>query len=106
MKINIYYRHAVTNNSGRYRPLWFSYEKCFENLLRTIEGYDNISLTLAMDGDINQDFTKNYQDKFTLFSTDYKSSLLSYRALLKYIKEQPMESNELIYFIRSVKLVK
>ena len=101
MKINIYYRHAVTNNSGRYRPSWFSYEKCFKNLLRTIEGYDNINLTLAMDGDINQDFTKNYQDKFTLFSTNYKSSLFSYRALLEYIKEQPMESDELIYFLEN-----
>ena len=101
MKINIYYRHAVTNNSGRYRPSWFSYEKCFKNLLRTIEGYDNINLTLAMDGDINQDFTKNYQDKFTLFSTNYKSSLFSYRALLKHIKEQPMESDELIYFLEN-----
>jgi hypothetical protein len=101
MKINIYYRHAVTNNSGRYRPSWFSYEECFKNLLRTIKGYDNINLTLAMDGDINQDFTKNYQDKFTLFSTNYKSSLFSYRALLKYIKEQPMESDELIYFLEN-----
>jgi hypothetical protein len=101
MKINIYYRHAVTNNSGRYRPSWFSYEKCFKNLLRTIEGYDNINLTLAMDGDINQDFTKNYQDKFTLFSTNYKSSLFSYRALLEHIKEQSMESDELIYFLEN-----
>jgi hypothetical protein len=54
-----------------------------------------------MDGDINQDFTKNYQDKFTLFSTNYKSSLFSYRALLEYIKEQPMESDELIYFLEN-----
>ena len=101
MKIHIYYRHAVTNNPGRYRPHWFSYENCFKNLLHTIEKYDNIDLTLALDGDINQDFTKNYQDKFSLFSTNYRSSLLSYRALLEYIKEQPMESDELIYFLEN-----
>jgi hypothetical protein len=101
MKIHIYYRHAVTNNSGRYRPSWFSYEKCFKNLLKTIEGYNNINLTLAMDGDINQDFIKNYQNKFTLFSTNYKSSLLSYRALLNYIREQHMEHDELIYFLEN-----
>jgi hypothetical protein len=101
MRINIYYRHASINNIGRQRPYWFNYESCFKNLLTTIEKYDNINLTLALDGDINQDFTKNYQDKFTLFSTNYQSSLLSYRALLEHIKEQPMESNELIYFLEN-----
>jgi hypothetical protein len=58
-------------------------------------------LTLALDGDINQDFTKNYQNKFTLFSTNYQSSLLSYRALLEYIKEQPMEPTDLIYYLEN-----
>jgi hypothetical protein len=101
MKIHIYYRHTSNNNLNHNRPLWFSYEKCFQNLLKTIEGYKNISLTLALDGNIDDDFTKNYQDKFTLFPTNYKSSLLSYRALLEYIKEQPMESNELIYFLEN-----
>lgn len=101
MKIHIYYRHAVVNSVGRYRPDWFNYEHCFKNFLQTIDGYDNINLTLALDGDINLDFTKNYQDKFTLFSTNYKSSLLSYRALLEYIKEQPMEPDDLIYFIEN-----
>jgi hypothetical protein len=101
MKINIYYRHAVNNHHDRWRPSGFNYENCFKNFLQTIENYDNINLTLALDGDINQDFTKKYQDKFTLFSTNYGSSLLSYRALLEYIKEQPMESNELIYFIEN-----
>jgi hypothetical protein len=101
IKIHIYYRHAVTNILGRSRPQWFSYENCFKNLLSTIEKYDNINLTLALDGDINQDFTKNYQDKFTLFPTNHGSSLLSYRTLLGYIKEQFMESNELIYFLEN-----
>jgi len=101
MKIHIYYRHSTINSPGRFRPSWFNYEKCFKNLLHTIEGYDDINLTLALDGDISQDFTKNYQDKFTLFSTDCKSSLFSYRSLLEYIKEQHMESNELIYFLEN-----
>jgi hypothetical protein len=101
MKIHIYYRHASENRINPYRPKWFSYEKCFQNLLKTIEGYDFINLTLSIDGDINQDFTRNYKDKFTLFSTNYQSSLLSYRDLLKYIKEQPMEPNDLIYFLEN-----
>jgi hypothetical protein len=101
MKINIYYRHAAINNINQYRPTWFSYESCFKNLLKTIDRYDNINLTLAIDGDVREDFIKNYQDKFTLFHTNYKSSLLSYRALLEHIKKQPMQSNELIYFLEN-----
>jgi len=101
MTIHIYYRHTVNNNVNNFRPSWFSYENCFTNLLQTIEGHNNIKLTLALDGDINQDFTKNYQNKFTLFSTNYQSSLLSYRALLEYIKEQPMEPTDLIYYLEN-----
>jgi len=101
MKIHIYYRHASNNNLNHSRPLWFSYEKCFQNLLKTVEGYENISLTLALDGNIDDDFTKNYQDKFTLFSTNHKSSLLSYRDLLSYVKDQKMENNDLIYFLEN-----
>lgn len=101
MKIYIYYRHASENRNNPYRPKWFSYEKCFQNLLKTIDKYDFIDLTLSIDGDINQDFTKNYQDKFTLFSTNHRSSLLSYRDLLLYVKDQKMENNDLIYFLEN-----
>lgn len=101
MKIYIYYRHASGNTIGKARPYWFSYEKCFENLLKTIEGQDNIYLTLAMDGDLTTDFTNKYKDKYTLFQTNYKSSLLSWRDLLQHVKNQSMEENDLIYWLEN-----
>lgn len=101
MKIHIYYRHAVINNFGRCRPIWFEYEACFKNLLKTIEKHRNIRLTLALDGDINKDFTRNYQDKFNLFTTNFKSSLLSYRALLEYTKKQHIKSTDIIYYLEN-----
>ena len=101
MKIYIYYRHAVNNSPGRQRPSWFNYENCFKNFLNTIGGYSNVNLTLALDGDINQDFTKNYQDKFTLFQTNNGSSLQSWRDLLEYVKNQPMEPEDLIYWVEN-----
>ena len=54
MKIHIYYRHA-SNCIVKNRPSWFSFEKCWVNFLKTIEGKDNINLTLALDGNIEDD---------------------------------------------------
>jgi hypothetical protein len=101
MKIHIYYRHASSNTVLQSRPNWFSYESCFQNLLNTISEYDNVYLTLALDGDITYDFTKNYQQHFSLFQTNYQSSLYSYRALLEFIKTQNIESGDLIYFLEN-----
>jgi hypothetical protein len=101
MKIHIYYRHTSNNILNNTRPHWFSYEKCFENLLKTIQGYDNIHLTLAMDGEITSDFAYNYKDKYTLFQTHNNSSLKSFRDLMEYVKKQPMESNDLIYWLEN-----
>jgi Txe/YoeB family toxin of Txe-Axe toxin-antitoxin module len=101
MKIHIYYRHTSNNVANPFRPQWFSYEKCFENLLKTIEGYDNIHLTLAMDGENVLDFTHKYKDKYTLFQTHNNSSLKSFKDLIEYVKEQPMESNDLIYWLEN-----
>jgi hypothetical protein len=101
MKIHIYYRHA-SNCVVRNRPSWFAFESCWRNLLKTIEGKDNINLTLALDGDIDSDFTKHYKNKFELFSTNHNSSLLSYRDLLAYIKDRKdIEPNDLIYFLEN-----
>ena len=101
MNIYIYYRHASNNKTTPGRPIWFNYENCFKNLLKTIQGRDNVKLTLALDGDISQDFCNNYQNKFELFSTNYKSSLLSYRSLLSYVKTKEMNPTDLIYFLEN-----
>jgi len=100
MKIYIYYRHT-SNHIVRNRPSWFSFENCWKNLLNTTYKKENINITLALDGDINNDFTKNYKDRFTLFPTDYNSSLISYRELLKYIKGIKMDKDDLIYFVEN-----
>lgn len=101
MNIYIYYRHTTNTQTSSDRPSWFNHEYCFKNLLKTIADNDNIHLTLALDGDIKSDFTKNYANHFKLFQTNYNSSLQSYRALLEYIKTEPIESNDLIYFLEN-----
>ena len=37
MKLHIFYRHYnIKNTDNRNRPSWFDYEKCYDNLLSTI----------------------------------------------------------------------
>ncbi len=101
MKIHIYYRHAAVNDLGRYRPSWFNYEKCFLNLLKTIEGYNNVYLTVVMDGYDPTNFIYKYKDQYELFQTNKNSSLSSWRDLLAYVKEQSMAPDELIYWVEN-----
>lgn len=63
--IHIYYRTTINNKPNNLRPEWFSYEKCFKNLLDTIN--DNCRLTIVFDGDslsYNSSFFKKYEEKY------------------------------------------
>jgi hypothetical protein len=56
MKIHIFYRHFnIQGNDFKNRPNWFDFERCFVNLLSTIEN-KNIDLHVIMDGEINSNF--------------------------------------------------
>jgi|TARA_R110000787_G_scaffold108863_4_gene217295 hypothetical protein len=101
MNIHLYYRHS-SHSIVKNRPKWFSFKSCWDNLLGTVKGKENIKLTLALDGNIEDDFTKDYRDKFQLFSTNHGSSLLSYRDLLLNIKNNnTIQPNDLIYFLEN-----
>ena len=64
MKINIFYSHYnIAGTDYKFRPYWFDYEKCFVNLLNTIEGKNNVSLHVMMDGKIENNWIKKYKDK-------------------------------------------
>ncbi len=101
MNIYIYYRHADSKTVLSERPEWFDYEKCFKNLLTTIHGYDNVTLTIVMDGPYEDNFIKYYHSQYEFFTTNYRNSLLSYRALLEHIKKQQHQPSDLIYFLEN-----
>ncbi len=90
MKVHIFYRHYNSSNeslNGKeieatefrntktgeaiiadFRPKGFSFEKCWINLLQTVEGRDDVNINLIMDGDIDYSFMSKYKNKFTLHS--------------------------------------
>lgn len=102
MKIHILYRHYNVQGSGnKYnRPLWFNYEKCFVNLLNTIEG-KNVDLHVIMDGDFESNFISKYKDKYILHTINSGSDYGSYLETYKYIKTLDIKESDLIYFLEN-----
>jgi hypothetical protein len=100
-KIHIFYRHYnVEGTDFRGRPHWFDFEKCFVNLLNTIEG-KNVDLHLIMDGSVDNNFIKKYKDKYTLYSIKAGSDYGSYLETYKYIKTLNLNDNDLICFLEN-----
>ena len=63
--IHIFYSHYNVEGTGqKSRPAWFDYEKCFINLLNSIEDKPHITIHLIMDGKIDDNWIKKYQDKY------------------------------------------
>jgi len=101
MKIHILYRHYNVKGSGNtLRPSWFDYEKCFVNLLNTIEG-KNVDLHVIMDGDSTGNFIENYKNKYTLHSINVGGDYNSYLETYEYIKTLNIDDNDLIYFLEN-----
>jgi len=81
-KLHIYHRHvhskadSTSRDPNKVRPIWFSYEACFRNLLLTIlqdpDGSE-VSVTLMFDGHIS-DFVNDFSSRY-FFRQDTKIDL-------------------------------
>jgi len=101
MKIHIFYRHYnVSGTDNRSRPKWFDFEKCFVNLLNTIQN-KNVELHVVFDGDINSNFIGKYQDKFTTHLIKAGNDQLSFFQTWEIAKSISMEQTDLVYFIEN-----
>lgn len=94
-KIHIFYRHTEKNKINNGRPEWFNYEKCFVNLLRTIENYrDRITLTVIMDGEISENFIEKYREKYDLHSMKFYDAIKSHLGLIHYLRDNKSKFND------------
>jgi hypothetical protein len=101
MKIHIFYRHYnVSGTDNRSRPKWFNFEKCFVNLLKTIQN-KNVELHVVFDGDIDSNFIGKYQDKFTTHLIKAGNDQSSFFQTWEIAKSIPMEQTDLVYFIEN-----
>lgn len=101
MKIHIFYRHYnVHGTDGKNRPFWFDFEKCFLNLLKTIDG-ENISLHVVMDGEVEDNFIYKYKEKYTLHIIKAGNDQESFWQTWKIARNLSMDNNDLIYFLEN-----
>jgi hypothetical protein len=118
-KLHIFYRHvhmtqnATSRDRGKkQRPEWFSHEKCFCNLLETLEHSplsSNVSLTVIYDGneaDFHTDFIYRRcatQTKFktTVIVDKAGSNMKSWLVALDQVKKTPMANSDIIYFLEN-----
>lgn len=101
MKIHILYRHFNTEgNDYRGRPNWFDFEKCFKNLLKTIQG-KNVDLHLIMDGDVTTNFINNYKDSYTLHTIKAGKDQISFNKTWEIAKTLNIKEKDLIYFLEN-----
>ena len=103
MKIHIFYRHYNTeknNKHNKVRPEWFSYEKCFINLLNSIKNH-NVDLHVVFDGDYEDNFIKKYYTYFTLHEINEGTDIGSFFKTFEIIKKQNIPDYDLIYLLEN-----
>lgn len=109
--IYIYLLQTSHNKPNFLRPNWFSYEKCFSNLLTTIGYYnlrskDKICLNIHFDGKLMGHFTEHYrQCKYINNIIQFNSGGDGIKSYLNYLKEiknnKSIKDNDIIYTLEN-----
>lgn len=97
--IHIFYRHYPVSGREDWRPEWFDYEKCLNNLLTTIQNKDNIKLNIIYDGHKDNNFIFNYDLNFNYI--DAKSDYESFKKTLDIVKNYDIDEDEIIYLLEN-----
>jgi hypothetical protein len=116
-KLHIYFRHVheKTNNTSRdpkkIRPIWFTPEICFKNLVYTIKSdllASRVQITIIYDGtldDYNDDFIANfYEDKSINICVKFitaGSDLNSFLITLNLLRDEKIHNTDLIYLLEN-----
>lgn len=93
--IHILYRHTEhASGRGKNRPEWFSYENSLTNILKTIEGRDDVKFHLMYDGK----WTGNHTRIDHVIEFQGGSDKASFIYTWDYAKSLELEDNDLVYF--------
>jgi len=102
--IHIYQRHCnfSSNSVGKSRPEWFSREKCFQNLIKTLSKHKkDVKLTIMFDGEPDEDhfinkYNNRYNDIVKLKGGDDAKSFLN---VVNHVANQDIPEDDIIYFL-------
>ena len=115
--LNIIYRHIpirAEKNSrvpNKVRPTWFSYESCFENLIRTIEAdprSSEVKIIVIFDGileeflnDFMVKYYAQYSEKISFQFVKGGSNGATFLIALDMIKKSELHDTDIIYFLEN-----
>ena len=100
-KINIFYSHYNVEGKGnKNRPVWFDYEKCFANLLKTVKGKD-VDIHLVMDGKIDNNWVNKYKNNYTPHEIVGGNMENVTKELYKIVKQANIDNNDLVYILEN-----
>lgn len=104
--IHIFYRHTNASKVGSYRPYWFDYNKCFINLMESIDHYrDKVKVNVVFDGDITKNFINQFAHLFTTIEINAGSDIGSWNETNHIIRSQCIDNiiqkDDLIYFLEN-----
>lgn len=102
MKIHIFYRHYNTSGSDFRRPEGFTYEKCYKNLLSSLQSIssDLYALNVIYDGEEDNWILKENYDK--LYNISSGSDFKSFQETCNIVKnDSKIKSYDLIYFLEN-----
>ena len=111
--LNIIYRHIPiraeknSRDPNKVRPTWFSYESCFENLIRTIEAdprSSEVKIIVIFDGileeflnDFMVKYYAQYSEKISFQFAEGGSNGATFLIALDMIKKSELQKNIYIY---------
>lgn len=100
MIIHIIYRHTDNLSAcgiGKSRPNWFSFDKCLNNILSTIEEFDFVKFHLIYDG-----IYKGTDDRIHhIKEINEKSGMRAWIKAWDYAKNLDLDENDLIYHLEN-----
>lgn len=100
-KINIFYRHFNISGTDSRRPKWFDYEKCFQNLLSTINPETEKLYVIYDTSKGTDNWIFKYSDKFKLVEIQAGDDMTSFFKTVEYVDMLNLPDNELIYFLEN-----
>ena len=93
--VHVFVRQT-SNSNGKPRPDWFSYEKCFKNLLSILD--ENAKLTVIFDGDTEGHFISKYPS-VNLINIKEGTETKSFTWLVNHVVERDIKDDDIVYFV-------
>lgn len=102
MTLHIYYRHYNAKNSdNKNRPQWFTYEKCYRNLLDTLDDCgDDLKINVVYDGkEYNWIHDTRHDRLYEISAGDDITSFFETCHLVN--QDKSIKGDDLIYFLEN-----